>query len=149
MKKYAVLISLILITILMTACASRDERIEFTFDGEECTVTGSTELPTGDHLIPLKDLSDRQIYLWIGQALNGKTWQDGLDLQSYPGEWVPAPDWMPKAKNTYRGYDEETGRAVFRYTFESEGEYHVFAENKVAMKLWPCAPITVFEGPSE
>ena len=124
--------------------------IEFIFDGIECRVDGATELPTGEHLIPLNNLTDQDIYLWIGQALEGNTWQDSLALQTYPTEWVPAPDWLPKARITFVSPGPRVAdRYMFGFEFESPGEYHVWAENKSAMKLWPCAPISVVQATTE
>jgi len=128
-----------------------EDVFEVTFDGNECTLSGPTELPAGEHTIPLNNLSDYPVFLWIGQPLNGKTWQDGLDLQSYPTEYVLAPDWYPRAKNTYYGYDPKSDRTrtIFTYIFEDPGEYHVWVESKSDLMLWPCAPFSVFEDHSE
>ena len=46
-------ITLLTIAIMMSACASDEESKELvaTFDGNECKLTGPTELPLGEHSI--------------------------------------------------------------------------------------------------
>ena len=127
-----------------TSPAPPQDIFEVTFDGNECTLSGPTEIPTGEYRIPLNDQGHGGMYVWIGRVLEGRTWQDALDLQEYPSQWVPAPDWTTKAKITFHEYDAEIDRTLFTYEFEEAGEYQVWLENKSAMKLWPCAPFTVF-----
>jgi len=129
----------------VTPTDSHQGIFEVNFDGKDCTLSGPTNIPTGEYRIPLNDQGHPGLYVWIGQTLEGKTWQDALDLQSYPEEWVPAPDWVRKAKITYHGYDAQIDRYIFTYTFDEAGEYQVWLENKSAIKLWPCAPFVVFE----
>ena len=64
------------------------------FDGTECTVSGSTELPPGRYSFVLKDLSEEDVHLFVSRLTDGKTFQDLLDLQSEPGEYVPEQDWL-------------------------------------------------------
>ena len=64
------------------------------FDGSECTVTVPTELPPGRYSIVLKNLSEEDVKIWTQRITEGKTYQDLLDLQNEPGEYVPEPDWV-------------------------------------------------------
>jgi hypothetical protein len=39
----------------------------------------------------LKDLSDEDVGFSLARLLDGKTFQDMLELQSEPGEFIPSP----------------------------------------------------------
>ena len=71
------------------------EGIEVTFDGIECTVSGPTELPIGEHSFVLKDLSGQNQVLYVSYLLDGKTFQDFLDEQpNEPDVYLPKPSWV-------------------------------------------------------
>ena len=69
MRKIAASLWIILAVFLVT-CASEPETPEVTFDGDGCSYSGPTELPTGDHSIVFKDLSDQNQELWTQQDGN-------------------------------------------------------------------------------
>ena len=108
------MVSLLLALLLMTACSSSQssptpipptpipptatptptseplpgsvpEEIEVTFDGNECTVSGPTELPIGEHSFILNDLSETNAELWVLRLRDGKTFQYLLDEQGERG----------------------------------------------------------------
>ena len=121
--------------------------IEVTFDGTECTVSGPTELPTGDHKFVLKDLSEQNQVLYVSLLLDGKTYQDLLDLQSEPGEYYPKPSWVVHTKGGMRR--NAKGEHVWTYSLDIEGEHAIYLGSAFPHSLWFCAPLKVIEAPSE
>ena len=151
MKKFAVVISLSIVALLMTACASGDEMIEVTWDGNECTVTGPTELPVGNHSFALIDLSDQEVVLDVIILLEGKTLQDALDEQGEPGRWWQRPDWAVHASQ-WMGPPkiDENGREVWTYVLDKEGDYIIIVGTyPVENMWWFCPHSLVVEGSSE
>lgn len=122
---------------------------EVTFDGNECTVSGPTELPTGDHSFVWKDLSEENIDLWVARLLDDKTFQDLLDLQSEPGEYYPQPSWTVHPTQLGRAWNESIGGEVYTFSLNIEGEYVTLVGGYSPLSLWFCAPLKVIEAPSE
>ena len=126
---------------------------EVIYDGTECNVSVPTELPPGRYSIVLKNLSEEEVKLWTQRITEGKTYQDLLDLQNEPGEYVPKPDWVVSAIETGSARDKPDGGKVYTYKFVSEGEYFVglwiYATTTAPMKRWFCAPFLVKEMPSD
>jgi len=122
--------------------------IVVTFDGNDCTVTGPTELPTGEHSFLLKDLSGQRQVLYVSHLLDGKTFQDMLDLQSEPGEWYPKPSWVihPGRRPTERIAE---GEHLYTFVLNKEGEHSIELYASSPRSLWFCAPLKVMEAPSE
>ena len=80
--------------------------IEVTFDGSACTVTGPDEVSTGVHSFVLLDLTSEGLADVRTMALqDGYTYQDLLDLQSEPGEYVPIPPWAEWPLSTFERVD--------------------------------------------
>jgi hypothetical protein len=123
------------------------------FDGTECTVSGSTELPPGRYSFVLKDLSEEDVHLFVSRLTDGKTFQDLLDLQSEPGEYVPEQDWLNHTVEPGSAWNKPDGGEVHTYIFIEEGEYAVslwsWETETTPMKIWFCAPFWVKEDPSE
>jgi hypothetical protein len=70
---------------------SNSQTDEITFDvtfdeNYNCIVSGPTEVPTGDYLISLNNLSDIKVDLAVNHLIDDHTYQDLLDLQNEPGE---------------------------------------------------------------
>ena len=122
--------------------------IVVTFDGNECTVSGPTELPTGEHSFLLKDLSGQGQYLYVSRLLDGKTFQDVLDLQSEPGVYYPKPSWVVYAPRRPTERIAE-GEHVYTFILNKEGEYAIYLGTSSPSSLWFCAPLKVMEAPSE
>ena len=119
------------------------EPIVITFDGNECTVTGPTEIPTGNYPFVWNDLSEEQNSdFWVCRLLEGKTYQDVLDLQSEPGEYFPKESWWVHPPGYY-----STTADVWIFIFDEAGDYFIFEATK--HNAWMCAPFTVIEAPSE
>jgi hypothetical protein len=90
------------------------------FDGTECTVSGSTELPPGRYSFVLKDQSELEVNLFVSRLTDGKTFQDLLDLQSEPGEYVPEQDWIDHAVELGSAWNKPDGGKVHTYIFIEE-----------------------------
>ena len=148
MRKFVLLISLLLLIISMTACARDDEVRQITFDGNGCTVTGMTELLPGEHVLLIIDTTDsfHRFYL---DYLDGKTLQDLVDLQPSPGEYFPKPEFAHHVvKNKYEN-DESSGGRLSTYAFDFPGEYAALFYQNNPTKLWLCGPINILEQSSE
>jgi hypothetical protein len=82
---------------------------EVFFDGKHFRVTGPEEVPTGDYHFLLKDVTNEKVDLYVGAIRDGKTYQDILDRQSYPGELLPKPTWLTYEGKIHRDWNEEMG----------------------------------------
>jgi hypothetical protein len=83
-KKWIILLSLLLVG-CNAAGTSQESVIEVTFDGNDCIVSGPSELPPGEVITRFIDMTDLNAELWMVNLDEGKTFQDQLDLQSEPG----------------------------------------------------------------
>ncbi|TET35286.1 MAG: hypothetical protein E3J69_05375 [Anaerolineales bacterium] len=150
MKKLAVIILVLIVALLMAACARSEEMIEVTFDGKECTITGQTELLTGEQLFVYKNLSNMELDLWAGRFLDGHTAQEYFDLQSEPGEYYEKPSWVVEPRQEGTGGDASDGGEVFILHMDDEGEYILALGSYGPLSLWNCLPqLLVIEAPSE
>lgn len=127
---------------------------DVTFDGTDCIVNVPAELPPGRYSIVFyDDVNELDANMWISRLVDGKTFQDALDLQAEPGDYVPEQDWLVNAIETetarYRPDDGE----VHTYRFISEGEYLIgvwaYEEPTTPWYIWFCAPFWVKEALSE
>jgi len=115
--------------------------IEITWDGNECIVSGPSEVPTGQYLFIWNNLSDEPaVEFWVSQILDGKTYQDVLDLQDEPGDYVPKPSFISNAPGYFDNDDE-----VWRIMLGESGDYYIVLGHKHWM--WHCVPLQVFEAP--
>jgi len=117
--------------------------IEIIFDGNECTLSGPTEVPTGNYPFVWNDLSEGQnTDFEVARLLDVKTYQDILDLQSEPGEYYPRPSWIVHAAGYY-----STTAEVWIILLDEAGDYFIYLGT--VHNLWNCAPFKVIEAPSE
>ena len=125
--------------------------IVVTFDGNDCTVSGPTELPAGEHTFIFIDRSDMRGELWLVYLEDGKTFQDHLDLQSEPGEWYPKPPWVFYDSRVSIESQESNGRRVDSSTWKLDkvGEHTILCYVPSPQMLWFAAPLMVVETPSE
>jgi hypothetical protein len=78
------------------------ELIEVMFDGTECITDGPAQVAAGDYPFILTDLSGMQgaeVRTWIID--DGYTYDDVLNLQSEPGEYISTPDWAQFSSNSF------------------------------------------------
>ena len=124
---------------------------EVTFDGNDCTVTGPTELPAGEHTFIFIDQSDMRGELWLVYLEDGKTFQDHFDLQSEPGEWYPKPSWVIYDTRVSFEFQESNGRRVDSSTWKLDkvGEHTIVCYVSSPQMIWFAAPFMVVETPSD
>ena len=128
------------------------EGIILSSKGKKCTVSGPTELPTGDVTFVLRDLSELDQTFYVGYFTMGYTFQDLIDLQGTPGRfWSPKPKWLIDAYMIEGGMwnDASRNEQYFTYSLDEEGEYVVYLGTHDPPRLWFCAPLQVKEAPSE
>ncbi len=125
--------------------------IEVIFDGNDCTVTGPTELPAGDHTFIFIDRSDMKGELWLVNLDDGKTTQDLLDGQSEPGNWYPAPSWLDYDSQQSNKSEELEGRRVDTSTWKLDkvGEHTIVCYVASPQMIWFPASLMIIEAPSE
>jgi polyhydroxybutyrate depolymerase len=124
--------------------------IVVTFDGRTCTVSGTGELPAGEHQFVVNNLSDQRVALQLNRYLCGHTYQDMVELQGVQGQGIsrgPAAEWVLFPEHSVVR-DRSTGDFTYTYSLESVGEYGVTLWNHIAQSLTLCAPLQVTQGPS-
>jgi hypothetical protein len=124
---------------------------EVMFDGKDCTGTGPTELPAGEHTFIFIDRSDWKGELWLLNNNDGKTFQDHLDLQSAPGVWFPKPSWSHHDSRVSIESEELDGRRVDLSTWNLRkvGEHTIICYVSSPTLLWYVAPLMIVQTPSE
>ena len=126
---------------------------EVIFDGTVCNATIPSELPPGKYSMVLRNLTEEDVNIWTERITEGKTYQDVLDLQDKPGDWVPEPDWTADTIELGGAKYTSDGGEVHTYKFVIESEYFVgvwiYGTPDAPMRVWFCAPFLVREAPSE
>ena len=87
------------------------EAFEVVFDGTECTTDGPALVDAGDDPFTLTDLSGMQgaeIRTWIID--DGYTYDDVLNLQSEPGEYISLLDWAQFSLNGFAPVERDWPR---------------------------------------
>ena len=123
--------------------------IEVTFDGNECTVSGPTELPIGEHSFIRKDLTGNDAELYVEYYIDGKTLQDYLDLQSEPGEYVSDQPWAIRSIKRGTEWNESLGGKEYTFLLNEGGEHIIIIAGFSPRSIWFCAPLWVIAAPSE
>ncbi|TET35287.1 MAG: hypothetical protein E3J69_05380 [Anaerolineales bacterium] len=150
MKNFAVIIPLLIVTLLMTACASSDEGIEIIWDGKECRYTGPNELPMGEQKFVYRNLSEEELDLWVGRFIDGHTFQEYLDMQGEPGEYYDPPSWLVEPNQKGTEGDAKDGGEFFSLALDIEGEYAFVLGSYSPLSAWNCTPqLKVIEAKSE
>ena len=154
-KSWIRLLNGCLILTFITGCATAKQEtptpttepieitFEVTFDGNECTVSGPTEVPTGDYSFFLNNVSDRRVVLGVTQLLEGHTFQDMVDLQSEPGDPFFIEYWM--SKPFYYTKDHIT----WTVSLDEAGEHGILISEYGHVGIWLCIPFQVIEVPPE
>jgi hypothetical protein len=119
MKYYIVL--LLLLVLIVTACSSGDDDIRVTFDGNECTMRGPSEIPAGEYQFIWEDKSDLYPALYVGLIHEGHTYQDLLDRQGTPGKYVTKPSWVERQKRVLKAAPEGLGDSEYTATYSLKG----------------------------
>ena len=151
-KIFQLVIWKIMITLLVGCGVAADlpvPEIEVIFEGNGCTASGPTRLPTGDHSFAYKNLSEDNIDLWVGRILDGKTYQDMLNLQSEPGEFIPQPSWTVHQRQLGKAWNESIGGEIYTFDLNNEGEHYIVVGSYSPKSVWFCGSFQVIEAPSE
>jgi len=143
------IISIIILSFVISCEAYA--RIEVTFDGNGCTVTGPSELLPGEHTFTFIEQSEWEAELWLVYLDEGKTIQDLNDLQSKPGEWHPKPVWVHYDSVVNRESKEMGDGRIDTETWRLNrvGEHIILCYVDHPRLIWNAAPIMIVENPSE
>ena len=79
--------------------------------------------------------SELDVEIWPARLEDGKTFQDLLDKQSEPGEYVPRPDWAVQS------FKFSSDRQVWTINLDKAGEYAIGVGGYNPDSLWFCAPL--------
>jgi hypothetical protein len=138
------------IAILVVACGGpAGERFEVRLDGKECTVSGPTEVPTGEHTFVLYNVSDQDVQVAVQHYVQGRTFQDMLDMQGDPGEWFAVPSWVRPTFVTEAPTEEADGGKAWIFSLVQDGEYGIALISHASQTAWLCVGFQVVEAPSE
>ncbi len=120
-----------------------DEILEVAFDGSVCTTIGPAVVPTGVHSFLLKDLTGEGLADVRTMAVSeGYTYEDLLDLQSEPGEYVPLPEWADWPLTTFEPIDRELDENEIGKRLILEPGVHGIVVG-TGKGLWFCGQLTV------
>jgi hypothetical protein len=117
--------------------------IEARFDGNGCSLEGSTSITPGEHVISLTNTSGENAYLYVARNYAGYTWEDVLKEIGTP----PATDTQARniAIMQWDHMASSNERVSYRrYTFVIEAEYHIVVQGHGQYYgIWPCGPFYV------
>lgn len=148
----------ILITLLLVGCSAPtaklipeyvEEPIKVTFDGEECIASAPAVMSTGEHSFVFVYTTEQGYGFWVGSILDGKTYQDMLDLQNEPGEYITKPTWSVDPDTVDVEWDETVGGNIYTWFFNEEGEYYMTTGGVSPPSVWFCGSFHVVEAPLE
>ena len=116
---------------------------QVTLDDSGCTVSGPTEVPTGEYSFLLENLSALNVEMGVLQLLDGHKYQDMLDLQSEPGQPFSREPWM--SQPFYITKDHK----VWNVTLDEQGEHVIVVAEYGHAHIWLCIPFQVVEAESD
>ena len=114
---------------------------EVTFDGVECNVSGPDEVPPGIYTIVLNNMSAHDLRMGVVQIIDGKTYQDVVDLASEPDEYIPFIPFITYP--FFFTYDHET----YTYYLDEAGEHYIAVQDSLKTHNWLCKSFQVLEAP--
>jgi len=120
------------------------QSIEVTFDGSQCTMTGSPDILSGSRVIIFHNLSSENAYLYVGRNNPGITWQDILRIVGTPPGNIepPAKDFSFVSWEHKEALDAQTYYEQFQFKFP--GEYHIVVQGHGEfLGFWPCGPFFI------
>jgi hypothetical protein len=120
--------------------------IEVSFDGTNCTVSGPSEVPTGNQVFKFTNSSGQVVTPLVGRNYPGKTWQDVLDAIGTPGTDSGASWNFVTVLGVDRSVSESPTVSYRQYGLKLEAEHHIALEGSGG-QLWPCGPFHVVAAP--
>lgn len=119
---------------------SAEITFEVTFDEKHnCIVSGPKEVPIGDYLISLNNLSEITVDVAITHLIDGHNYQDLLAMQSEPGEPYIKEYWMSQP------YYFTKDHKIWTYSLDEAGEHVILILQHVFKGIWICDPFQVIE----
>jgi hypothetical protein len=82
-------------------------------------------------------------------CLDDHTYQDLLDLQNEPGEFIPQPLWIEHPPQINKEWDESVGAEVYKWRFVNEGEHELTAGTYSPLSVWFFGSFQVLAAPDE
>jgi hypothetical protein len=139
----------LLALLLVSSCTTteplqkpEDEFLEFgtvSFSGDECTVSGPTEILTGKYHIDLNNLSEVELRMGVVRLLDGKTFQDMVDFQGESGKYIPFIPFI-----SYPRFFT-SDHINYYYYLDEPGEYYIGVQDSLKTHLWLCSAFHVIE----
>jgi hypothetical protein len=109
--------------------------IEVTFDDSNCTVSGPTELPIGDHQFVLNNLTETYKQIWMNIILDENKTIDDMLLHPV-GYGGVLPQWRLS-----------DGREVFTCRLDREAEYEISVGSFQPLERWICSSVYISDSP--
>ena len=124
------------------------EGIVVTYNGSGCTISGPTDLTTGDHQFFVENLTKDSVSLRIYRNLCGHTFQELVEIQGDPGRNFLPGEFLFDAPQTEHNMERipTTTDFIYTYALHTAGEYSVALHNPTSQNYWLCAPLEVTEG---
>ena len=105
-------------------------------------------MSTGEHSFVFVYTTEQGYGFWVAQLLDGKTYQDALDLQSKPGEYIPPQLWIDDHDLTVNvEWDDSVGANIYTWSLDEEGEYIMMTGGTSPPSVWFCSSFQVVEVP--
>ena len=143
--KLGIVVTMLLLFFLSSACAS-DNTLKVSFDGNECVLSGPSDLETGAHLIEVQNTSEYQGWMRICRGDDGYIWQDVLDHDfrddSDVDDDIEWPTWCQGFPSSSVA-SVESNNVVYEYKLRQEGLYFIIWDQNEPEAAWPCALLTV------
>ena len=148
-KRSVLILVAMFIVIVCTSCAGATD-IVITFDGNECTFDGPTEVETGDQIIKIRNTSGAIGSMDLCRIFEGYDWQDTLDFIGEPGSEVGWPTYCPTRVSS-KVVDANENEVTHEFKLRYPGEHHVMWKETGPLpeKTWPCASFAVIEAATE
>lgn len=153
---FGVVIWAFLALFLLVGCGSdSEEQLTITFDGDDCTVTGPTELTVGEQLFIVRNSTEEDLSLLVSLLLDGHTHQDLVDRVNELGSKIDfdGPNWPDflGVSGTFAGFEkgESAGEELITLRIMREGDYASSLYDAFTGNFYPCGPLEVVEAPSE
>ena len=153
MRKSAFLVFALLV-IITVSCEGKDEGdIIFTFDGEECTYSGPSEVDPGTHPIVQRNLTDLNAGFYIERlhTEKGKTVEDWIEYNEAIEDWyysTPPPYVSAVGTTSYVSSNDQD--AIWEWELKP-GKVYVagFYTHTEHRDLFLCPPLEMKEGVTE
>lgn len=142
------LIGSFLLAFIINCMATAQDSLTVKFERNNITYSGPAELPLGDHIFVLKDMSRKDQVLYISLLLDGKTLQDMIDLQSAPGVYYPKPSWVISIEKQKVKKIAE-GETAYTFSLNEDGVHAIYTYSPSASSLWFGSSFKVIKPPSK